>query len=138
MLDALRQFANNTYRPNEGEQGSRPNEGESKGQETLSKGVLRLKRDEKGVCSLEFILLKDSRRFERFQAWFGCGPLSLANIAAFISENQKKLESEIKDPTDKRVISPLFDRCQRYNAHRRFNKFNKAALGCLFDLKPPI
>lgn len=100
----------------------------SKGKQ--DKPVLKLQN---GVLSV--VLLKNTTLFERTKAWFGYGPLSLANIAEFISTNAHEIKwnTTLSGQEKKDFFTKLHDCTLSYN-DRHTRKIDKVAMNNLFKV----
>ena len=90
-----------------------------------AKYVLRLKNQ---VISI--VPIKKTRLFERVQAWFGYGPLSLKNISSFIQNNYTSVHLSLG-----RDVQPfsekLIHKIQVYNQSHKTNPVSQSVINVL-------
>jgi hypothetical protein len=92
---------------------------------TNSKSVLRVKNN-----VLSIVPLKETTFFERIQAWFGFGPLSLSNISDFLSRNIGQIQRtpELTGTEKQNFFDKIHVLADTYNKHHTICKIKPLAL----------
>ena len=93
------------------------------------KYVLKLEKND-----LKCVPLKETSLFDRVLAWFGFGPLSLGNIAKFISENAQKIEQDKLSALHAKLNAKI----TLYNARHSYNKVSFETIKAISKCVPLI